>query len=98
MQFLGIAKPRPELLEATPQDFQAIGIQEAVHAKASYMSGTLRHLWRDGNQGAVAIFEAASLEEMRIIAANFPLMRAGYYEFELIPLLPYGGLLEKGSA
>lgn len=98
MQFLGIAKPRPELLEATPLDLQTIAIQEAAHAKASYMSGTLRHLWRDGNQGAVAIFEATSLEEMRIMAADFPLMRAGYYEFELIPLLPYGGFLQDGAA
>ena len=92
MQFLGIARPKTEFPASRSEEFLSILNDEAAHARAGYLNGTLRQLWLRGDgPGAIAIFEADSEEEMRNIAANFPLMRAGYYEFELIRLLPHGG-------
>ena len=93
MQFLGIAKPNADRLSSMSlDDWAVVAQQEAQHAKDVYLRGTMRHIWLRGDgRGAVAMFEAESIEHMREIASSFPLMKVGLYEFEIIPLLPYDG-------
>lgn len=42
--------------------------------------------------GAVLMCEAASLEAMQEIAAQFPMVQAGVLKMEVLPLKPYTGL------
>jgi len=39
--------------------------------------------------GAVLICEAANLEAMQEVAAQFPMAKAGVLKFEVLPLKPY---------
>lgn len=41
--------------------------------------------------GAVLMCEAASLEAMQEIAAQFPMVKAGVLNIEVLPLKPYTG-------
>jgi muconolactone delta-isomerase len=93
MQFLGIAKPKAELFaRGLPSDFQDLVLQEQEKARSIYADGVLRQIWqRDDGNGAVALFEAHSMEHMLTILSTFPLVRAGYLDYELIPLRAYGG-------
>jgi muconolactone delta-isomerase len=93
VQFLAIATPNPERLSSlSPAEWNEVSRLEECHAKDVYLNGTMRHLWLRGDgRGAVAMFEAESLEKMLEIAAAFPLMKDGAYRFEIIPLLPYDG-------
>jgi hypothetical protein len=42
--------------------------------------------------GAVLMCEAANLEAMQEIAAQFPMVKAGVLKIEVLPLKPYTGL------
>lgn len=42
--------------------------------------------------GAVLMCEAANLEAMQEITAQFPMAKAGVLNFEILPLKPYTGL------
>lgn len=42
--------------------------------------------------GAVLMCEAASLQAMQEIAAQFPMVQAGVLKMEVLPLKPYTGL------
>lgn len=42
--------------------------------------------------GAVLMCEAANLEGMQEIAAQFPMVKAGVLKIEVLPLKPYTGL------
>lgn len=42
--------------------------------------------------GAVLICEAANLDAMQEITAQFPMAKAGLLKFEILPLKPYTGL------
>ena len=63
---------------------------EAVHAWQLYSKGVFRELYMRGDRpGAVIIAECASLDEVRAIFAELPLVRAKLIEFEFIPLGPF---------
>jgi len=71
---------------------------EAAHAWQLYTKGVFRELYLRGDRpGAVIIAECASLDEVRTIFAELPLVRAKLIEFDFIPLEPFSpfGLLMK---
>ena len=72
MQFLGIAKPKAELFaRGLPSDFQDLVLQEQEKARSIYADGVLRQIWqRDDGNGAVALFEAHSMEHMLTILSS----------------------------
>jgi muconolactone delta-isomerase len=93
MQFLVLAKPRSDLFaKGAPADFQQLLQQEQARSRSAYAEGWLRQIWlRQTGNGAVAIVEAASLEEAEALLKDFPMYRAGYLETEIVPLAPYSG-------
>ena len=93
MQFLALAKPRPDLFaKGPPAGFEEVLQEEQARARKAYAEGWLRQIWlRQSGRGAVAIVEAASLEEAEALFNDFPMYRAGYLESEIIPLAPYSG-------
>jgi hypothetical protein len=63
---------------------------EAVWQK--YSADILRSIhYITDMSGAVLMCEAANLEAMQEIAAQFPMAQAGVLKFEILPLKPYTG-------
>ena len=64
---------------------------EAVWQK--YTNEIVRSIHYIGDMsGAVLMCEAANLEAMQEIAAQFPMVKAGVLKIEVLPLKPYTGL------
>ena len=47
--------------------------------------------FRADTRSAVIEWEAGTVEEVRSLLADFPLVKAGLIHFDLIPLMPYTG-------
>ncbi|MEP7291074.1 MAG: superoxide dismutase [Chloroflexota bacterium] len=72
----------------------------SLHLKAESLrvwelmqAGILREIhFREDGQGAVLTLECASAEAAREYVDSLPLVKAGLIAFEVIALVPYGGL------
>lgn len=97
MQFLAIAQPNMQRFSAgLPADFEDMLVGERSQARKCYLQGSLRQIWEKGEgRGAVAIFEADDRITLDAILASFPLVAAGYVEYQVIALVPYGGFGEE---
>jgi muconolactone delta-isomerase len=93
MQFLVLAKGRAEAFKnGPPADFAQVAAEDSAHAQKAYMSGALRQMWvRDAGNGPVAIVEAGSAEDVRVLFAEWPLFKVGYLEIDVFALHPYHG-------
>ena len=64
---------------------------EAVWQK--YLDQIVRSIYYIADMsGAVLMCEAANLEVMQEMTAQFPMAKAGVLKFEILPLMPYTGL------
>jgi hypothetical protein len=72
---------------ATPEQIAALLGTEARHAWELHKVGIIRenHL-RTDRPGVVIVLECLGVDEARSILAEFPLVRAGLIEFDLIPV------------
>jgi hypothetical protein len=97
MQFLLVANLQPDALDSTRHpDIGRLLQEEQAHARTSYMNGSIRQIWlQSPGPGAVALLEASSLDDARIVALSFPLAQAGLLSVNVIALTPYAGF---GSA
>ena len=72
---------------------------EARHTWEMYKSGKFREIYfRTDHPGAVIILECENVDEAKKLMADLPLVKAGYIEFEYIPVgpfTPFEGLFEK---
>jgi muconolactone delta-isomerase len=93
MQFLALAKARPEAFkDGPPADFNKVAAEDTAHAHKAYLGGVLRQMWlRDPGHGPVAIVEAASAEDVRALFGEWPLFKVGYMELDVFALHPYHG-------
>jgi len=66
---------------------------EGQRVKELYATGLLRQVWKRGDMpGAVLLWEAGSLDEVRAAIATLPIYKAGMLELAaLVPLEPYPG-------
>ena len=63
---------------------------EARHAWEMYKSGKYRELYfRTDHPGAVMVLECENVEEAKKLTDDLPLVKAGYIEFEFIPVGPF---------
>ena len=65
---------------------------EAAKVWEEYTADIVRIHYIADMSGAVLMCEAASLEAMQEIAAQFPMVKAGVLKMEVLPLKPYTGL------
>ena len=65
MQFLALAKPRPDLFaKGPPTGFEQVLQEEQARSREAYAEGWLRQIWlRQSGRGAVAIVEALSRDQ-----------------------------------
>lgn len=92
MQFISVSRRRTD--QFPPEAFTPELIaREAGRVKVLYASGILRQIWKRGDAGgAVIVWEAVSVSEVRAAIETFPLFEAGMLEIAaLIPLEPYAG-------
>lgn len=63
---------------------------EATVVWQRIVEGSLREIYSRGDRGGAAlILEAEDVEAAHRILAEQPLVKAGFVDFDLIPLLPY---------
>jgi hypothetical protein len=90
MQFLLIAR----VVEGVAMEQVLLHVKaeaEAVWQKYTAQIVRSIHYIAD-NSGAILMCEAANLEAMQEIAAQFPMVKAGVLKIEVLPLKPYTGL------
>lgn len=91
MQYIVIFTPRKKFEKAgMPSDFPKLLKEEGAHAQALYGEGLLRQTWVLGTQdkGAVVLFEAKSPAHLQEIVDSFPLIKADYSDYQVVPLAP----------
>lgn len=66
---------------------------EGQRVKELYATGLLRQVWKRGDMpGAVLLWEAGSVDEVRAAIETLPIYKAGMLELvALVPLEPYPG-------
>jgi muconolactone delta-isomerase len=91
VQVLAVVRRRTETF--SDDQFASLLEPEAQAIRTLYAQGIVRIIWsREDTLGAVALFEANSVEHVRAIVDGFPLMQAGMLELQmLIPLKGYRG-------
>lgn len=102
MQFLMVGSLPPDASDSSRHpNFARLLQEEQAHTRKAYMDGSIRQIWlKSPGPGAVAILEAASLEDARKLALSFPLAQAGLLDVNVIGLAPYAafGAAERVSA
>lgn len=101
MQFIVVTRPKAEFLpDNMPSDFVELLRKEEAHSRELYHQGVLRQSWSIAIEGtgAICLFEAGSLEEMKRIWEGFPLIKAGYGDWEILPIAPDPGLVVPDDA
>ena len=84
MKILCIDRPLPG---ATFEKYQPYLQAEVRHTWESHKSGLIREIYLRQDRPGVAIFlECSSVDEAKQHLAEFPLVKAGLIEFEVIPL------------
>jgi muconolactone delta-isomerase len=92
MQFISISRRRTDAFP--PEAFTAeLVAGEGQRVRELYATGLLRQVWKRGDlPGAVLLWEADSIEDVRSAIETLPIFRAGMLEIAaLVPLEPYAG-------
>lgn len=91
MQFLTISRRRTEEYEEA--NFLPRLEEEAQRARALYLSGSIRQIWRRGDvPGACLLVEAENISNVQEMLQTLPLVKANMLEISaIIPLSPYPG-------
>ena len=92
MQCMSLSRRRVDAFppEAFTPDLVAA---EGARVKELYAEGILRQIWSRGDTpGALILWEAASLDEVRAAVESLPIFKAGMLEIvALLPLKNYAG-------
>src|SRR5215213_8391920 len=87
MKMLCLDRPLPG---STLEKYQPHLLDEARHAWEAYKNGIIRDIYfRHDRPGVASFLECESVDEARKILADFPLVKAGLIEVEVIPPGPF---------
>ena len=87
MKMLCLDRPLPG---ATFEKYQPHLLNEVRHTWGAYKEGIVRDIYFRQDRPGVAIFlECESVDEARKMFADFPLVKAGLIDFDVIPLGPF---------
>jgi hypothetical protein len=88
MKILALEKEKSGL---TSNDFVPYLNAEAKHVYALQQKGIVREIYFNQNHEAVLILECENLNIAEGLLNNFPLVKNGLINFELMELRPYSG-------
>lgn len=78
---------------ATPEKINALLDAEVLHLWQSYAQDVIREFYFRGDRpGAIVVLECPSVEAASAHIAEFPLVKEGLAQPEIIPLTPFVGL------
>lgn len=81
-----------ELPGALPEQFQALGREEAQRVWELYQQGVIRELYfRSDRPEAVLMLECETVEQAAELLLTLPLVKAGLIMFDYVPLRAYPG-------
>ena len=87
MKILALDRPLPG---ATFEKYQPHLVNEVRHTWQSYKVGLISDIYFRQDRPGVAIFlECSGVEEAKKALAEFPLVKAGLLDFDVIPLGPF---------
>ena len=102
MQYLVVFRPIDKFqTEGRPADFQEKELEEQAQVRVLYAGGGARQVWaleteaRDSILGGVILFEARTPESLREMIESFPLVKANYAGYEILPLSPHAAFKPK---
>ena len=94
MQILAIGKLKEGV---TPDKFGPHAADEIKHTLEAYLDGNIRNMWMQVNRPSmVFLLESKDEDEARRVMDELPVVVAGLFEVDLIPLqplLPLGTLI-----
>ncbi len=88
MKILAIEKEKPGI---TTENFKPFLRKEAEHVWELYQKGIIRQIYFNQYKNAVLVIEENTLESAETILNEFPLVKNGLIEFEVMELKPYTG-------
>jgi hypothetical protein len=87
MKILCLDRPLPG---ASVERYQPHLEREVRHSWESYKKGVIRDIYfRQDRPGVALLLECESTDAAKAALADFPLVKAGLIEFEIIPLGPF---------
>lgn len=87
MKILALDRPLPG---ATMDKYVPHLKDEVRHTWTAYKQDVVRDIYfRQDRPGVAILLECASADEAKAVVADFPLVKAGLIEFEVIPLGPF---------
>jgi len=100
MQYLVIFTPMKKFAtEGMSPDFMEKEEQEQAQVRVLYAGGGLRQVWAQvpRTHGGVVLFEANSSDHLQEMIHSFPLVKAKYAEFQIVPLQQHASFMPPGS-
>lgn len=91
MKILALEK---EIPGAAAEAYQQLLKDEARRVWELLQAGVLREIYFNSNEHtAVIVLECPNVEGAQGLLSTLPLVKAGLVEFDVIPLVPYDGLV-----
>jgi hypothetical protein len=89
MKILAIEREFPDI---PSHAFKPFLMEESAQIWGLYQAGIIREAYFHANQpNAILIMESANVEAARQTLSTLPLVREGFIDFEIIPLVAYPG-------
>ena len=98
MQYLVIFTPNKKFEnEGMPSDFAEVELKEQAQVRVLYAGGGARQVWalETKSRGGVILFEADSPSQLQEMIDSFPLVKAEYAEYQILPLAPHAAFKPK---
>ena len=96
MQYLVVFTPNEKfVIEGRPADFAAKEVEEQAEVRVQYTDGVARQVWalestnRDQIHGGIILYEADSPTTLQALIDHFPLIKADYAKYEILPIAPH---------
>ena len=84
---------------ATPDAVKPLLADEARTALSFMAEDFVREIYgREDGKGAVIVCEAANEDEVRAKLGKLPFAQKGFLDFDVIPLVPYRGIVAASKA
>ncbi|MEH1900667.1 MAG: muconolactone Delta-isomerase family protein [Nostoc sp.] len=98
MQYLVIFTPNKKFeTDGVPSDFAETELKEQAQVRVLYAGGGARQVWAldTKTRGGVILFEAESPEHLQEMIDSFPLIKADYADYQILPLAPHAAFSKK---
>jgi len=98
MQYLVIFTPKEQFgTDGMPADFAETELKEQAQVRVLYAGGGARQVWalETKTRGGLILFEAESPAHLQEMIDSFPLIKADYADYRVLPLAPHAAFGKK---